>query len=751
MSNPRFERLSPVPGLGLEGYADEMTIPAGAEIAFKLGGPPGEVDVNVARLIHGDPDSRGPGYREERVSWGQPDRVAVEERATDYGSFVEIPHAATLNPADAFTLALWFLPTLGGGGWRALMVKWARENLCYGIFFAGERFLTAAVSQDGRKTHWATARENIHIGNWQFAAFSYRPEPGEIRLYQLIGDTAGVVETRSSSDALSCISKKTGTGPVFAGTAPLVFGACPDPDRKGSHWAHFTGKIGHPVLFGTALDREAIHALAGGQDPSSLGPLLGCWHLGEEVTGARVVDLSGNENHGHAVNAPGRAVTGPFWRGMPSRLYTDRPEDYNAIYLHEDDLEDAGWPTSFVAEVPADARSGIYTLRAETGADTLFVPFIVTSKKPLSELACLIPTLTWQAYGSNRAAYSFTEDGVLDRTLCTYDVHSDGSMVTYYSRLQPTRGWNPGAGFQNWGAHNITANLYLIDWLEALDFEYEVFADEDLHRGGAGLLSKYRCVILGSHPEYHTETMVDSLAAYVRNGGRLVYLSGNGLYWVMSIDPRRPHLIELRRGGEGDYGPTYDPPPGESQHSTTLELGGLWARRGRPPRRTVGVEHASNSWIEAGEKRGFRRLPSSRDARYAWIFNGVGDDEAIGDFGLNLGSAAGFEMDAVQPWAWDESTPEPVVLARAAHPGFTPARRTHVPPTADMAIMVYPGGGAVFSAGSVTWTGSLSHNDYRNNVSAITRNVIRRFLEAPEGGTLLEGAVDTSPPGASWT
>ncbi len=749
MSNPRFERPSPVPGLGLEGYADEISLPAGAEIGFKLGGPPGAANLNLARLIHGDPNPDGPGYREEPVFWGQPDRVDVHYQVTDYGSFVEVPHANTLNPDGAFTVALWFRPTLGGGGWRALAVKWAPGNLSYGIFFAGERFLTAAVSHDGETAQWATAREAIHVGNWQFAAFTYQPDSGGIRLYQQIGDTAGVVETRSSSDALSLASRNVKNGPVFPGRAPLLFGACPDPDREGIHWAHFTGKIAHPVLFETALDPKDIRALAAGRNPSTLGPLLGCWHLGREVTGVRVVDLSGNGNHGLAVNAPGRAVTGPFWKGMPSRLYTDQPDDYNAVYLHEDDLEDADWATSFAVDVPPNARSGIYTLRAETGAETLFVPFIVTSRTPRSELACLIPTLTWQAYRSNRAAYSYTEDGVLDRALCTYDVHSDGSMVYYCSRLQPTRGWNPRAGFQNWGAHNITANLYLIDWLDALTFEYDVFADEDLHVGGAGLLSKYRCVILGSHPEYHTENMVDSLAAYVRNGGRLVYLSGNGLYWVMSVDPQRPHLLELRRGGEGDYGPTYDPAPGESQHSTTLELGGLWARRGRPPRRTVGVEHASNAWMETEEKRGFRRLPSSRDARYAWIFDGVGSDEIIGDFGLNLGSAAGFEMDAVQDWVWDRLTPEPVVLARTAHPGFIPARRTHVPPTADLAIMDYPGGGAVFSAGSVTWTGSLSHNGYSNNVSTVTRNVIRRFLNSPAGRTVLGGAGGPTPAHAS--
>ena len=44
--------------------------------------------------------------------------------------------------------------------------------------------------------------------------------------------------------------------------------------------------------------------------------------------------------------------------------------------------------------------------------------------------------------------------------------------------------------------------------------------------------------------------------------------------------------------------------------------------------------------------------------------------------------------------------------------------------------MVYfktPNGGAVFSTGSIAWCGALSHDGYRNNVSRITDNVLRRF------------------------
>jgi N,N-dimethylformamidase len=41
-----------------------------------------------------------------------------------------------------------------------------------------------------------------------------------------------------------------------------------------------------------------------------------------------------------------------------------------------------------------------------------------------------------------------------------------------------------------------------------------------------------------------------------------------------------------------------------------------------------------------------------------------------------------------------------------------------------------PNGGAVFSTSSIAWAGALAHNRYQNNVSRLTENVLRRFLEA---------------------
>ena len=46
---------------------------------------------------------------------------------------------------------------------------------------------------------------------------------------------------------------------------------------------------------------------------------------------------------------------------------------------------------------------------------------------------------------------------------------------------------------------------------------------------------------------------------------------------------------------------------------------------------------------------------------------------------------------------------------------------------ADMVYFETPSGGAVFSVGSITFCGSLSHDGYRNNISRLVDNVLRRF------------------------
>jgi len=58
-------------------------------------------------------------------------------------------------------------------------------------------------------------------------------------------------------------------------------------------------------------------------------------------------------------------------------------------------------------------------------------------------------------------------------------------------------------------------------------------------------------------------------------------------------------------------------------------------------------------------------------------------------------------------------------------PGEPPQQLIH----ADMTFFETPGGGAVFSTGSITFCGCLPVNGFENNISRLLQNVLNRFLD----------------------
>jgi N,N-dimethylformamidase len=176
---------------------------------------------------------------------------------------------------------------------------------------------------------------------------------------------------------------------------------------------------------------------------------------------------------------------------------------------------------------------------------------------------------------------------------------------------------------------------------------------------------------------------------------------------------------------------------GESYMAFTGEYSGLWVRNGRPPNVLVGAAFSGQGFDVATY---YKRLPASRDQRAAFIFEGVAE-ERIGDFGTVGGGAAGWELDRAD---FALGTPPHALIVATAddfpasyHWVNEELNHTHSAVNgdtcpmikADMVFFETPQGGGVFSVSSISWAGALAHNSYDNNVSRITENVVRRFLD----------------------
>jgi N,N-dimethylformamidase len=164
----------------------------------------------------------------------------------------------------------------------------------------------------------------------------------------------------------------------------------------------------------------------------------------------------------------------------------------------------------------------------------------------------------------------------------------------------------------------------------------------------------------------------------------------------------------------------------------------MWRRMGRAPQSVAGTGMTAQGFDLSTY---YERTPESFDARAAFIFDGIGETERIGDFGLIGGGAAGWEIDRADPALG--TPPHALVVATATN--FTSVyhwvkeelTHTHSANTGetcpfvrcDMVFYETPNGGAVFATSSIAWAGALSHHHYDNNVSRLTANVLRRFLD----------------------
>ena len=140
------------------------------------------------------------------------------------------------------------------------------------------------------------------------------------------------------------------------------------------------------------------------------------------------------------------------------------------------------------------------------------------------------------------------------------------------------------------GTWAFNADTHITAWLDAIEQSFDVLTDEDLHLEGPQALAGYRTVITGTHPEYYSTSMRDALAGWMSQGGRLMYMGGNGFYWRIAHHPENPAIIEVRRAEDGTR--AWIAQPGEYSHQFTGEYGGLWRRLGRPPNELVGIRVA---------------------------------------------------------------------------------------------------------------------------------------------------------------
>ena len=787
----------------LTGYADKFGVHPGDSIKFHVNADgPSEYTVSIVQMINGDTNPRGPGLVEKPVA-AQCNGVKKGRKQTIYsGSYGFVADSPRLRPGS-FTLQCWIWPTTPKThpqywkhGTQGLVTKWCGDK-GFGLFIneAG----CPEVRLDGEKlSNGVPLRDHA----WHFLAATYDAASGALTLYhepQICYALDPEIEP---------VSKVVKSG-ITHGDFPLVFagyagGADSSPQAQASVppgmiiAGHYNGKIDSPRLCNRALSRMDIETMklgarSGMDERRGSGPsarlaecVLGSWDFGAGIETLIGHDTGPYMHHATIVNCPTRGMTGYNWGGHHFDWKHARGE-YGAIHFHDDDLDDARWSVDFEWVVPAGTKSACYAAKLTTkDGDEDYVPFFVVPKLGTfdAKIAVMMPTISYMAYANEHLANNAGGAELLVYRVpimqqqnmflsehreyggSIYDTHTDGSGICLSSRLRPILSIRPKYDhFLSQAPWQYPADLHLIYWLETMGYKYDVITDEDVTYDGVARLEGYNVVITGSHPEHNSGTQLDALHNYTQRGGRLMYMGADGWYWVHSYHPAydgrgRGIVTEMRRCESGIR--TWRADPGEYYHQGTGELGGMWRYRGRYLHTVAGTGMSSEGFDISTY---YSRTPESNDPRVSWAFDGIGEEEKLGNFGLVGGGAAGTELDIVDTMLG--SPPHTLVVATSAgrhtegyllvmedfgfnQQGLDGTQHPRI--RSDIAFHETPNGGGCFAFSSIAFCGALPWNNCQNNISKLVANVLNRFMQdgplpsAPADAFKHRGRADYDPP-----
>ncbi|OAL21449.1 hypothetical protein AYO22_07845 [Fonsecaea multimorphosa] len=751
----------------ITGYAEPWIASPGDDVAIKVSCTEPEYSYRTVRVIQGVQEEHSPVKQLEEISQIPTGVAPGRFQLARSGSYAIVKRLSLPSSLDGVEVSLYFQAWLPQAGHSQAIISnlnaETKTGLAVLINESGlvEAWIGTGSGVDTVQTGFSPARRR-----WIKLQVVLKGAECSITLQPVVyivekAPAASSVQTTLATPAVFVATTST----PFSGDLLLAATYADSPTAAFPRATHF---------FNGRIDSPTISVLKG-----AAKIVVAKYDFSRNISEDSILDVSGNNFHGVLVNAPTRAVTGHDWNGGESD-WTKAKYGYGAIHFHEDDLDDAQWETDFTIKIPQDARSGIYSVEVKStnGKTSDMITFIVRTPMPQTpatvtgaKVALVLSTFTYLAYaneqisdpnrsssidagpGFDHSSIKRTEDfnrltRRRDVGLSNYDVHNDDSGTVFSSAKRPILNLRPG--YVMWAferPRELSADSMMIGFLERHKIPYDIVTDHDLHFHGAAALAPYNTVITGSHPEYPTVESYNAYENFARQGGNIMYLGGNGFYWVSALDTARPWRLEVRRGDQGVR--TYTLPGPERIMSLNGTQGGLWKSRGRSSHGLFGISFCAEG---VGPGVPFKRTEKSLAPEFAWMFKDMSPEELlIGEHGLG-GGASGDEIDS-----FDIKCGSPtigvVIATSTGHPdafGIVP-EITMFPITktlgtqtdeirSDIVYYETDAGGAVFSVGSINWYCSLGWDDYNNNVAKLTENVIREFLARAENKNQQEEA-----------
>ena len=166
----------------LIGYATPMVVHPGDAVSFRISTEANEYDATLVRLIHGDNNPEGPGFKSERVNgFGQ--RLKGRHQDTHPGSFISIESDGSVSVSNGFTIQAWIRATRPEQENYQGILAQNSDRSGFGLYVGPNGGIALRLAHDNKFSE-VTTNHPIQEGQWYFVVCTYDTASGNAMVMQ---------------------------------------------------------------------------------------------------------------------------------------------------------------------------------------------------------------------------------------------------------------------------------------------------------------------------------------------------------------------------------------------------------------------------------------------------------------------------------------------------------------------------------------------------------------------------------------
>ena len=211
----------------------------------------------IRRIINGDPNPKGPGYKESAVSTPVNGTYNGRKQFSYAGSYGAVPHCKILNQLNSFSFVAAIWPTTPMKGEQVIAAHWDDHNTRGFQLCIDESGGLSLVVGNGHKTDSVCTSTSLLEREWYLVGCSYDAKSRKAMVYQCPMKNYGSEVTAETSKTIRFRRH-------IAAGMPLTIAAAISRTvkKRKTTTKHFNGKIDSPRLANRSLTQAEMQSVS---------------------------------------------------------------------------------------------------------------------------------------------------------------------------------------------------------------------------------------------------------------------------------------------------------------------------------------------------------------------------------------------------------------------------------------------------------------------------------------------------------